>query len=105
MIESHSTIPVGGTGAGMMTLALPAMLFAKRSASMEAEFEKKVMSEETMLEEISDGISGEARSLLYALASDDNPLDEAVAERTIDDTNRWLADREARTQQRDQGAG
>jgi DNA primase len=53
------------------------------------------------LEEISDGISDEARSLLYALASDDNPLEEAVAERTIDDTNRWLADREARTQQRD----
>lgn len=53
------------------------------------------------LEEISEGISEEARSLLYALASDDHPLDEAVAERTIDDTNRWLADREARSQQRD----
>ena len=53
------------------------------------------------LEEIAEGVSAEARSLLYALASDDHPLDEAVAERTIDDTNRWLADREARTQQRD----
>jgi len=51
LIESHSTIPLGGTGAGMMTLALPAMLFNVRSsARMEAEFEKKVMSEEMMRE-------------------------------------------------------
>ncbi len=53
------------------------------------------------LEEISEGISAEARSLLYALASADHPLDEAVAAQTVDDTNRWLATRQAQTQQRD----
>ena len=53
------------------------------------------------LEEISEGLSEEARSLLYALACDDHPLEEAVAERTVEDTNSWLADREARAQQRD----
>ncbi len=53
------------------------------------------------LEEISEGISSDARSLLYALASADHPLDEDVAAQTVDDTNRWLASREAQSQQRD----
>jgi DNA primase len=53
------------------------------------------------LEEISRGISDAARSLLYALAADDHPPEEEAAAQTVDDTNRWLEHREARSRQRD----
>jgi DNA primase len=51
------------------------------------------------IEEVSEGLSEEARSLLYALAADDHPPEESVAVRTVDDTNRWFADRRGREQQ------
>ncbi len=53
------------------------------------------------LEEISSHVSDAARSLLYALSAEDEPLEEDVAARTIEDTNRWLAGREERAEQRD----
>jgi DNA primase len=52
------------------------------------------------LEEISQGLSEAARSLLYALAAEDHPLEETAAERTVEDMNRWLRRREQRAQQR-----
>ena len=45
------------------------------------------------LEELSQGLSDEARSLLYALASEDEAPEEGVAEQTVADTNRWLSKR------------
>ncbi len=52
------------------------------------------------LEEIAPQISEAARSLLYALSAEDEPLGEDAAARTVDDTNRWLAGREERAAQR-----
>jgi len=53
------------------------------------------------IDEIAEGLSEEARSLLYALAADDHPPEESVAVRTVDDTNRWLADRRDRERQQE----
>jgi hypothetical protein len=53
------------------------------------------------LEEVSLGLSPEACSLLYALASEDHPLEEAEALRTVEDTNAWLARREEDAAQRE----
>jgi len=51
------------------------------------------------LEEISEGLSEPARSVLYALAADDHPPAENAAAQTVDDINRWLQGRAARAQQ------
>jgi len=51
------------------------------------------------IDEVSEGLSEEARSLLYALAADDHPPEESVAVRTVADTNRWLSDRRDRERQ------
>jgi hypothetical protein len=51
------------------------------------------------LEELSQGLSEEARSLLYALAAEDHPPEATAAERTVEDINRWLERREARALQ------
>jgi len=51
------------------------------------------------LEELCQGLSEEARSLLYALAAEDHPPEATAAERTVEDTNRWLERREARALQ------
>jgi DNA primase len=53
------------------------------------------------LEEISQEVSAEARSLLYALAAEEHAPEEAAAERTVEDTNRWLQRREERALQHD----
>jgi hypothetical protein len=53
------------------------------------------------LEELSEGLSEEARSLLYALVAEDHPPEATAAERTVEDTNRWLERREARALQLD----
>ena len=53
------------------------------------------------LEELSDQLSDEARSLLYALVADDHPPEESAAAQMIEDTNRWLEQREERALQRD----
>jgi hypothetical protein len=46
------------------------------------------------LEVVSEGLSAEARSLLYALAADDSePLEEADAVRAVEDTQSWLVAR------------
>jgi len=52
------------------------------------------------LEELGVGLGDEARSLLYALAAEDAPIDEPEAERTVLDTNRWLARLESSHAQR-----
>jgi len=51
------------------------------------------------LEELCQGLSAEARSLLYALAADDHPPEASAAERTVEDTNRWLERRAERAMQ------
>lgn len=51
------------------------------------------------LEEVSEGLSDPARSVLYALAADDHPPEESAAVQTVADTNRWLAGRAARARQ------
>ncbi|MEE2679628.1 MAG: DNA primase [Myxococcota bacterium] len=51
------------------------------------------------IDEISEGLSEEARAILYTLAADDHPPEEAVAMRTVADTNRWLAGRRERERQ------
>jgi DNA primase len=51
------------------------------------------------LEEISQGLSEEARSLLYALAAEDHPPEASAAAQTVEDTNRWLERREERAWQ------
>jgi DNA primase len=53
------------------------------------------------LEELSQGLSEEARSLLYALAAEDHPPEATAAEQTVEDTNRWLERREERAAQRE----
>jgi len=51
--------------------------------------------------ELADGLEGEARTLLRALITADEGVDEDVAVRTIDDTVRWLQRRRRREQQKE----
>ena len=51
------------------------------------------------LEEVASGLSEDARSLLRALAADDEALEEGAAAQTIDDTLAWLRRRAARAEQ------
>jgi hypothetical protein len=52
------------------------------------------------LEELSSRLSPPAASLLWALSVEDSPPDEAAAERTVDDMNHWMKQRERRDRQR-----
>lgn len=52
------------------------------------------------LEELSGGLSEAARSLLYALAAEDEPPEEGAARQTVADTNHWLALRQRSAAQR-----
>jgi hypothetical protein len=52
------------------------------------------------LELVSEGLSAEARSLLYALAADESePLEEADALRAVEDTRNWLIARSHKAEQ------
>jgi hypothetical protein len=52
------------------------------------------------LEVVSEGLSAEARSLLYALAADESePLEEADALRAVEDTQSWLIARTHKAEQ------
>jgi DNA primase len=51
------------------------------------------------LEEIASHLADDARTLLRALAADDQALEEGVAAQTIDDTLAWLRKRRARAEQ------